>query len=437
MRRAARKFIRGTLALAAAVCVGTPVAGAQATPDSVPAALPAALHDSLVISVITMGPGDEVFERFGHQSIRIHDITTGLDSAYNWGMFDFDQPHFIARFLSGDTRYWMQGYPTLPLVAYYSNKLHRSVWEQELNLTSFEKDSLWHYIQWNAKEENKWYRYDYYRDNCATKVRDILNMVLKGSIERAVATHEHGVSYRSETLRLARAYPLINIGMDFVLGRPADDTLSAWAEMFVPMRLQQLIRSIRVRHSDGTVTRLVRRERQLVSDDTYKDGDTPPGYFSPALEVGLFITGVLLALCMLPGASAPVRWTVGAIAIVWNLLAGFVGILLLYADIFTRHAQYMGRNVNVLLATPAALALVVLIPMALRASASPKVVRAMRALSVFAAVCAVIAVLLRVVPHLAQQNRPLLALIVPVQAALAFALWRVTIRNTERSGDSV
>ena len=59
------------------------------------------------------------------------------------------------------------------------------------------------------------------------------------------------MSYRSETLRLARAYPLINFGMDFVLGRPADDTLSAWAEMFVPMRLQQLIRSIRVRHSDG------------------------------------------------------------------------------------------------------------------------------------------------------------------------------------------
>jgi uncharacterized protein DUF4105 len=432
--RGARNGFAGARAVIACLLTSVAVASAQILPRPQPA--PIAAHDSIVISVVTMGPGDEVFERFGHQSIRIHDITTGLDSAYNWGMFDFEQEHFIARFLSGDTRYWMQGYPTLPLVAEYKRQ-GRSVWEQELNLTSFEKDSVVHYIQWNAKEENKWYRYDYYRDNCATKVRDILNLVLKGSIERAVATHEHGVSYRSETLRLARAYPMINFGMDFVLGRPADDTLSAWAEMFVPMRLQQLIRSIRVRHSDGTVTRLVYRERQLVADDTYKDADVPPGYFSPALEVGLLITGVVLVLCMLPGGSMPVRWAVGTIGILWNLVAGLVGIMLLYADLFTRHAQYMGRNVNVLLATPAALALVVLIPLALRSSASAKTIRAMRSLSVFAAVCAVIAVLLRVVPHLAQQNRPLLALIVPVQAALAFALWRVTIKNTDRSGDSV
>jgi len=402
-------------------------AGAQAKPAT------QAPHDSLVISVITMGPGEEVFERFGHQSIRIHDITTGLDSAYNWGMFDFNQPNFIPRFLSGNTRYWMEGIPTLPLIAAYG-RAGRAVWEQELNLTQLEKDSLWHYIQWNAKEENKWYRYDYYRDNCATKVRDILDMVLKGSIQRAVATHEHGVTLRGETLRLARAYPLINIGMDFVLGRPADDTLSAWGEMFVPMRLQQLIRSIRVRHSDGRITRLVRSERQLVVDERYQDGDTPPGYFTPALEVGLLITGVVLALCMLPVSSGAVRWTIASIAMLWNLLAGFTGILLLYADLFTRHAQYMGKNVNVLLATPAALALAVLIPFALRAGAAPKIVRAVRALAVFAAACAVVAVLLRVLPFLAQQNRPLLALIVPVQAALAFAIWRIT---KDRTGESV
>jgi hypothetical protein len=427
-------WIGGTRALVAGACfvVAAGTARGQIAP---PVPVPAA-HDSIVISVITMGPGEEVFERFGHQSIRIHDLTTGLDSAYNWGMFDFDQPNFIPRFLSGNTRYWMQSWPTRPLVAQYRD-LHRAVWEQELNLTNFEKDSLWRYIKWNAKEENKWYRYDYYRDNCATKVRDILNMVLRGSIERAIATHEHGVTLRSETLRLARAYPLINIGMDFVLGRPADDTLSAWGEMFVPMRLQQLIRSIRVRHSDGTVTRLVHRERQLVDDNTYKDADTPPGYFSPALEVGLLIAGVLLALCIIPGASTPVKWAVGIIGTLWSLLGGIVGLLLLGAELFTRHAAYMGRNVNVLLATPAALALAVLIPLALRRSASPKLVRAMRSLAVFTAACATLAVLLRVVPHLAQQNRPLLALVVPVQAALAFALWRVTSKKTERSGETV
>jgi Domain of unknown function (DUF4105) len=411
------------LLFAASFVAATSSARAQAPAKPVRQA--DAPHDSIVISVLTMGPGREIFERFGHQSIRIHDLTTGLDSAYNWGMFSFEQPHFLVRFLTGDTKYWMQGIPSRWLISVYRDS-GRAVWEQVLNLTRTEKDSLWRYIAWNAKEENKWYRYDYYRDNCATRVRDALNMVLRGSIERNVATHEHGVSYRSETLRLARAYPVINYGMDFVLGRPADDTLSAWAEMFVPMRLQQLIRGMRVRHSDGTVTRLVRSERQLVVDDRYADLEQPPGYVTPALEVGFTIAGLLLLLCMFPEPSAPVRWTVGVLGTLWHLLAGVVGLLLLCAELFTRHAAYMGHNVNVLLATPASLALAVLIPFAIRRSASPRMIRAARSLSIFAAACAVVAVFLRLVPWLAQSNRPLLALAVPVHAALALAVWRVT-----------
>jgi hypothetical protein len=382
-------------------------------------------HDSVIVSVLTMGPGNEIFERFGHQSIRIHDVTTGLDSAYNWGMYSFEQPHFLTRFLTGDTKYWMQGMPSRWLISVYRDG-GRAVWEQELALTTAEKDSLWHFINWNAREENKWYRYDYYRDNCATRVRDALDMVLGGSIQRNVAAREHGVTYRSETLRLARAHPLINYGMDFVLGRPADDTLSAWDEMFVPMRLQELIRTMRVRHADGTVARLVESERQLVADDRYTEAVTPPGYFLPALEVGFLITGVVLALCLLPGWSVPARSALGVIGVSWHLVAGIAGLLLLCAELFTRHAAYMGHNVNVLLATPASLALAVFFPLALRPSASPRVIRAARALSVLAAVCAVVVVFLRLVPSLAQDNRPLLALAVPVQAVLAFALWRAT-----------
>ncbi|MFI5245043.1 MAG: DUF4105 domain-containing protein, partial [Gemmatimonadales bacterium] len=89
------------LAAAAGLAAAASVARAQ-----VQAPAP---HDSIVVSVLTMGPGKELFERFGHQSIRIHDVTTGLDSAYNWGMFSFEQPHFLVRFLTGDTKYWMQG----------------------------------------------------------------------------------------------------------------------------------------------------------------------------------------------------------------------------------------------------------------------------------------------------------------------------------------
>lgn len=403
-------------------------AGAQ---TRLPTATP---HDSVVVSILTMGPGDEVFERFGHQSIRIHDLTTGLDSAYNWGMFSFEQAHFIVRFLTGDTRYWMEGMPSEWLIAQY-RAAGRAVWEQELALTRAETDSLWRYLIWNSREENKWYRYDYYRDNCATRVRDAINMVLgTGGIRAPVAAREHGVTYRSETLRLARAYPMINFGMDFVLGHPADDTLSAWQEMFVPMRLQEILRGIQVRHTDGTVGRLVRSERQLVTDTRYQDGDSVPDYLLPALEAGLLFAGVLLALCTVPVASPVVGWAIAALGTFWSLLAGVGGLLLLFAGLFTRHSIYMGHNVNVLLATPVSLALAFMIPFALRKGASPKFLSAVRSLGVFAAAAAVCAVLLRVAPAVAQDNRPLLALAVPVHSALAFALWRLT---TARTGEPI
>jgi hypothetical protein len=380
-----------------------------------------------------MGPGEEIFERFGHQSIRMHDLTTGRDIAYNWGMFSFEQPHFLVRFLTGDTKYWMEGFPTESILSYY-RRSGRAVWEQELALSGTQKDSLWRFLTWNAQEEHKWYRYDYYSDNCATRVRDALDMVLGGAIKHGLAGREHDVTLRSETLRLARAYPLINFGMDFVLGRPADATLSAWGEMFVPMRLQELIRPIRIRNPDQTAGRLVLSERQLVVDARYQDSDTPPDYFTSALIVAIPLAGVLLALAMFPAGSPAARWSIAAIGSLWSLLAGIVGLLLLCAELFTRHAAYMGHNVNVLLATPVSLALVLMLPLAMRAAASPRLVRATRSLAVFAAACAGVAVLLRPIPWFAQDNRPLLALAVPVHAALAFALWRVTkARSGEKS----
>lgn len=387
--------------------------------------------DSVVVSVLTMGPGEEIFERFGHQSIRMHDVTTGSDTSYNWGMFDFDQPHFLKRFLTGDTKYWMEGFPTESILAYYKRS-GRAVWEQELALSGAQKDSLWRFLRWNAQEEHKWYRYDYYADNCATRVRDALDMVLGGAIRHGIAGREHDVTLRSETLRLARAYPLINFGMDFVLGRPADATLAAWGEMFVPMRLQELIRPIRIHHEDQTTGPLVLSERQLVVDARYQDSDTPPDYFASALMVAIPLAGVLLALAVFGGGAPAARWSIAVIGSLWSLLAGLVGVLLLCAELFTRHAAYMGHNVNVLLATPASLALAVMLPMAMRSSAPAWTVRGARSLALFAAACAALAVLLRPVPWFSQENRPLLALAVPVHAALAYALWRV---NNARSGE--
>ena len=100
----------------------------------------------------------------GIQSIRIHDFTTGLDTAYNWGMFSFEQPHFLVRFLTGDTKYWMQGFSSPWLINAYKDAGREVSGSRSSRSPAQRKDSLFRYVKWNAKEENKWYRYDYYRD---------------------------------------------------------------------------------------------------------------------------------------------------------------------------------------------------------------------------------------------------------------------------------
>ena len=391
----------------------------------------ASAGDSLVISVLTMGPGDEVFERFGHIAIRVHDITTGVDSAYNWGMFDFAQPHFLQRFLTGDTRYWMQGFPSLPLVAAYQQN-GRAVWEQTLALTAAEKAALKRHIETNALEANKYYRYDYYRDNCSTRVRDALDVVLHGELKRTANSKDNDVSYRSETLRLAVAYPITNVAMDFVLGRPADATISAWDEMFIPMRLRDLIRGVRVRHTDGSRGRLVLAERVLVADERYADADHRPDLMPLALIVGMSFTALILVLGFLAGMSGAARVALGVAGAAWHGIVGLAGLLGLGAGLFTRHV-YMGQNINWLLATPASLALLVLLPMALRRTATPRVIGAARGLTAITAGAAIFTVLLRALPAFTQDNLPIIALLLPGHVAVAAVLWQVTRAPQNRS----
>ena len=139
-----------------------------------PASQSAVPGADLTVYLMTMGSGDKVWERFGHNAIRIVDASSGTDSVYNWGTFDFDQPNFLSRFLTGNTLYWMEGATIAETMAKYQY-LNRSVWVQELDLTPAERAAVRDFIAWNARPENLYYRYDYYLDNCSTRVRDMID----------------------------------------------------------------------------------------------------------------------------------------------------------------------------------------------------------------------------------------------------------------------
>jgi hypothetical protein len=195
--------------------VTSSLAGAQVRPPSAerppaaPVSAPREPGSDLTITLLTMGVGEQVWEQFGHNALWFHVDRPGslggpVDVVYNWGIFDSSQPYFIPHFLQGRMLYSMGGYPYEQTLIDYRAR-DRAVWAQELDLSNAQKIALRDFVLWNSRPENANYRYDYYRDNCSTRVRDALDRVLGGVIRATFSGRKTNFTYRSETLRLTQS----------------------------------------------------------------------------------------------------------------------------------------------------------------------------------------------------------------------------------------
>src|SRR6185503_16388484 len=172
-----------------------------------------------------------------------------------------------------------------------------------------------------------------------------------------------GHTYRWHTMRLTQGDLLLAPGMDVGLGRPADREISAYEEMFLPMKLQAYIRELRVTGADGTSRPLVKSERTLYESTRYREQTAPPRWTLPFLAIGLLLAAVIGAL----GWSASrggiaARRGAGFLFALWSLVAGVLGLLLLLLWTVTHHT-FAHRNENLLLFNPLWLVLVVLAPL--------------------------------------------------------------------------
>lgn len=380
------------------------------------------LNDSLVVSILTMGQGKEIFDRFGHIAIRVRNPGTGLDSAWNWGMYDFDSPNFLSRWLTGKTQYWAAAFPSPLFIDYYKRE-GRAVWEQVIDLDRQEADSLLTLLRWQVRNENKFYRYDYYLDNCSTRVRDALDAVLGGALKRKLTGPGDGVTWRGETLRLSATFPAIAFGMTFALGPRADEKISEWDELFIPMRLRDRIRDLKVTRASGERP-LVSSEQVLVAPGQFVEAASPPSFVAAGGILGVALAALIYALGRIGSRSAGARIALGAFASLWHFVAGFAGTLVLWAGLFTRHA-FMAGNTSVLLGTPVSLALAVMIPLALSARATLPLRKATMALSTFVALEALACVVVYLVASHASRDLSPWMLAIQVHAALAVVLYRL------------
>jgi hypothetical protein len=397
---------------------------AQTPPFNPPAAAGAVEPGSnLTVYLLTFGWGDAVWERFGHNAIWIKDRSRGTDVTYNWGMFDFNQPRFLRRFLTGETRYWMEAIDLQPMLRFYKER-NRSILAQELNLTPAQRLKLQQFVEWNALPQNKFYRYDYYRDNCSTRLRDALDHAVSGQLQLATVTRMTSGTYRWHTQRLMKGDIPLYTGVTLALGRPADKPLSMWEEMFLPVRMANDLRSVSLVDSARARIPFVRSESALFTAGRPPEPAEPPNYFPWFVAAGILVAAAMIALVRSAESGHKLAFfAVTAIATLWSLVAGLAGTALTIAWLFTRH-YFMSRNENLMHLDPLLLGLAVLIPFSVYGLRG--VSRALR-LSGFIAALSLLGFVLQGLPFFDQRNGEIIALALPINLAVWWTLHRLTV----------
>jgi hypothetical protein len=358
--------------------------------------------------------------------IRVTDPATGTDLAYNFGIFDWKQEHFYWNFVQGRMLYTLDGYDATASLEFYG-RTGRSIQVQDLALDPDQARLLARNLARNAAPDQKDYRYDYYRDNCSTRVRDAINTSLGGALERDLTRITTPSTYRSRTAALTAGNPALYFGLMLMLGPNTDRPLSAWEESFIPMDFARYLAPETIQSADGA-------SKPLVASSSFAPARGNRGIPSPppASLLGWFLVAGVLVGGVLAWAGARVSAGRGrgpfiVLGGLWSLLSGLAGLLMVYLWAFTDHSVVY-RNENVLQASVLGLVVFgVMAGWARRGGAAPS---AMRAVALTIAVLSLAGVALQVLPWFNQVNAVPLACLVPANLGMALGALRAAPATT-------
>jgi hypothetical protein len=194
----------------------------------------------LQISLITCGPGDEeVWEVFGHTAVRVVDSDAHTDLVYNYGTFDFG-PDFEIQFMRGKLLYSLAVEDYKGFLQVYT-AAKRSVEEQVLILDSLQKEHIYYFLEWNAEPENKYYKYDFFFDNCATRIRDIFprpEVFGKSFIYGETRPPGQRLTFRDIINQYFYRDHWTRLGVNILLGSKIDKVMTNKDIMFLPNYLR-------------------------------------------------------------------------------------------------------------------------------------------------------------------------------------------------------
>lgn len=375
--------------------------------------------------LVTVGPGREIWERFGHNAIWIHDpgaLPGRTDLAYDYGRFDFRAERFFLRFALGDMEYSMDTATVTRIVQGYGAR-DRSVVIQQLSLTQDQITALQEALDADVARvmsPGGWtYSYDYYLDNCSTRLRDVLDQVLGGAVHQTLSSRATGTTFREHSLRSVTNNVGVYLGLDLLLGPDTDRPISAWEAAFLPQELQRFLRVVTVAAGDSAGP-LVVAEQEVVGASRYEVPDQPPRWGRWFL-----LGGILLGGLMVHAATTGHRRLFFGLAGLWALIAAVAGLVLIALWTVSTHRVAYG-NANLFQVNLLGLVLLGLFPGMVRGG--NRALGAGRATAAMAAGVAVLGAVLSLSGLLAQPAGPVTAVAVPLWLGVALGLRRLSER---------
>lgn len=351
--------------------------------------------------LLTYGPGDIYWERFGHNAIWLREPGRGLDHSFNFGYFDFKQENFLLRFVQGRMLYFSAAVPARDEISYYRER-GRTIRVQELALDEQQYTRLRDHLLHSVQPEQREYRYDYYLDNCSTRLRDAIDVALDGGLRAQFEPQPGLQTLRAHTRRSTVRDYWYYLGLELALGMPIDRPVSRWDEMFLPVMLADSLPEVTVLETS--------RLRPLVGEDRLlaAQGIAPPPALPPEVWWRYLLPGLALAVALwmlaLRGPAPAAGLLLGLL-----LIAGTLGALMVADWLWTDH-RAANPNANLLLLHP--LLLLAVVP------------RLRRTVAMVIAVGLVGSIVVLAWPGL-QYTRDVVALLAPPLAVGAWWLWRL------------
>lgn len=300
------------------------------------------LSPNAQISLITCAPGEELYSVFGHNAVRVKDPAHHVDWVYNYGTFNFNEPGFYVKFVRGKLNYMLSvGYFRNFIYAYQQE--NRSVREQILNLSPAQKQQIFDFLQFNARPENKYYKYDFFFDNCATRVRDVLENEFKNDLSFH-SEYKDSLSFRDMLMPYLKEHYWSRFGINLILGAVIDRNATFRESMFLPDYLEKAAANASIKQNGKTFP-LVKHTKTLFLQ-TDNDTSTPFLLRPGTVFWILFIVALTLGYLEIKKEKIYTLFD-----FVFFFTIGTIGIILFLVWVATDHTAVV-QNWNLLWALP-------------------------------------------------------------------------------------